>query len=68
MHITSAWAGRYAKTYHGITDSLPLALWWFISWSILEVGRICKLNKYHYGNMFGFGSRITDKYGRKLDV
>jgi hypothetical protein len=65
-NVKSLWAGRYARTKHGITNPLPLAIWWFVSWSISEVIRVLKLNKYHYGNIFCLGKKRTDEYGRLL--
>lgn len=67
-HIKSIWAGKYAHTYQGLTNSLPLAIWWFVSWSILEAMRVLKLNHYHYGNIFGIGRKLSDEFGRKNKV
>jgi hypothetical protein len=64
--VSSAWAGKYAKTKHGLTNSLTLAIWWQFSWSCIEFVRVLKLNKYHYGNIFGVGKKLTDCYGRVL--
>ena len=63
---SSAWAGKYAKTKHGLTNSLTLAIWWSITWTIIEFIRVLKLNKHHYGNIFAKGRKITDCYGRAL--
>lgn len=52
-NVKSLWAGKYAHTYHGCTNKLLLAIWWWLSWSILEAIRVLKLNKYHYGNFLG---------------
>jgi hypothetical protein len=65
-NVKSLWAGKYAHTKHGLTTSLPLAIWWFISWSILEAIRVLKLNYYHFGNILGVGKKRTDEYGRML--
>ena len=64
--VSSFWAGRYSKTKYGSTDLKALAVWWFISWSILEFLRVLRLNKYHYGNIFCLGEKLTDCYGRKV--
>lgn len=65
--VKSLWAGRYAHTKHGCTNSLPLAVWWFISWSIIEVINVLKLNKFHYGNIFCLGKKQTDNFGRIIN-
>jgi len=62
--VSSAWAAKYAKTKHGLTDSALLAVWWWASWTIVEFVRVLRLNKYHYGNIFACGRKITDEYGR----
>ncbi|HUU41830.1 MAG TPA: hypothetical protein VMW42_12910 [Desulfatiglandales bacterium] len=64
LKVSSFWSGKYAKTRHGLTPSLPLAIWWFISWSVIEFIRVLRLNKYHYGNILGIGKKLTDSLGR----
>lgn len=64
-HVSSLWAGQYAKTHHGWTPYLHLAIWWWCSWSVLELIRVIRLNKYHFGNIFGFGKKLSDEYGRR---
>lgn len=64
--VSSAWGGKYAKTKHGITNSISLAVWWWISWTVIEFIRVLKLNKYHYGNIFAVGRKLTDEYVRVL--
>ena len=64
-HVKSLWAGKYAHTKQGLTNELLLAIWWFVSWSILEAIRVLKLNHYHYGNIFGVGKKLSDELGRK---
>lgn len=66
IKVSSAWAGKYAKTKHGFTSSLTEAAWWFVSWSVTEYFRVLKLNKYHFGNILGVGKRLTDPYGNRL--
>lgn len=63
--VKSLWAGKYSNTYHGGTNNIFLAVWWFVRWTALEFVRVLKLNKYHYGNMFGIGKKLTDSYGEK---
>jgi len=63
--MSSVWAGKYAKTYHGATTSKIFAIYCKLIWSIKEFFRVIELNKYHYGNIFAIGNRITDIYGRK---
>jgi len=65
-NVKSLWAGKYAHTKHGFTSSILTAIWWFITWSIIEAIRVLRLNKYHYGNIFGIGKKKTDCYGRLL--
>ena len=62
--LSSAWAGKYAKTYWRIY-SKPFPLFWYLKYSFLEFIRVLKLNKHHYGNIFCIGERLTDKYGRR---
>ncbi|MFA7156761.1 MAG: hypothetical protein WC123_03620 [Bacilli bacterium] len=64
--VSSAWAGKYAKTKHGLTNSILLAIRWWISWTVIEFIRVLKLNKYHYGNILGRGRKLTDEYCRVL--
>ena len=61
--LSFVWAGKYSKTYWRIYKRFPLG--WFLKYSFLEFIRVLKLNIYHYGNIFGYGKRLTDKYGRK---
>jgi hypothetical protein len=55
--VTSLYVGKYAKTKYGLTKSLLLAIWWFLSWSIMEFVRMLRLNNYHYDNIFGIGKK-----------
>lgn len=64
--VSSAWAGQYAKTKHGLTSSFARAAWWFLKFTVIEFFRVLKLNQYHYGNIFGVGKKRTDEYGRVL--
>jgi len=64
MYIKSIWSGKYAHTFHGITNNIVIAAWWLLKWSLLEAIRVLKLNKYHYGNIFGIGNKKTDTLGR----
>lgn len=64
--VSSLWAGKYAKTRHGLTDSFVKATWWTIGWSVLEFVRVLRLNYYHFGNIFGVGEKLTDAYGSKV--
>ena len=65
MKVSSIYSGRYAKTKFGITNSLFKSIQWFLLFSILEIVRVLELNKYHYGNIFCLGHKLTDRYGRK---
>jgi hypothetical protein len=62
--ISSLWSGRYAKTKHGVTTNLFIAIVWFVSWTLTEFARVLRLNKYHYGNIAGIGKKKTDCMGR----
>ena len=62
--VSSLWAGQYAKTKHGLTTNLFLAILWFISWTLIEFVRVLKLNKYHYDNYLRVGNKKTDCFGR----
>lgn len=64
-HVKSLWAGNYAHTKEGLTNSLSIAVWWFVSFTISEAIRVLKLNHYHYGNIFGIGTKLSDELGRK---
>jgi hypothetical protein len=64
-YVKSVWAGKYTHSYNGVTPYISVTIWWFIKWSVLDAIRVLRLNKYHYGNIFGIGKKITDCYGRK---
>lgn len=64
-YIVSSFCVRYAPSGHGATPSLIRAIWWFISWTIIDFFRTLRLNKYHYGNIFGFGNQISDDFSGK---
>ena len=62
--VSSLWAGQYAKTKHGLTTNLFLAILWFISWTLIEFVRVLKLNKYHYDDYLRVRNKKTDCFGR----
>lgn len=62
--VRSLWSGQYACTKAGFTNSIIEAIWWFLKWSIQEFFRVLRLNRRHYGNIFGIGEPITDCLGR----
>ncbi len=65
--VKSLWEGKYpGSAMHGATNSLSQAVWWFISWSVITFFRVLANNKYHYGNIFCIGKRITDEWGNKI--
>ncbi len=60
--VSSLWAGKYAKTQYGYADTIRLVIRWFISFTVKEFMRVLSLNKYHYGNVFGLGKKLTINY------
>jgi len=63
LHI---WSGKYSSQRGWVLERNYIkARYLQIKWSIMEIPRVIRLNVYHWGNPFCFGSKLTDELGRK---
>ena len=66
FRMKSWYFGPYGSPFAGLTTYRRKAIFQSIVWTIQNLLRTARLNHYHYGNIFGFGTKITDDYERKL--